>query len=378
LEARNRDLVAYAVYGICRISSGGTFLDPKSRTIADSRLHQLLQAETRQLCPGSGPVPGTSHAEVELDEAYCRFYPYLNLTAGHYAVISVADTGIGMEVQTRERIFEPFLTTKERGKGTGLGLATVYGIVKQHEGFIHVYCEPAHGSLFRAYLPVIEGTVAGAASKASTPSMAEMRGTETVLIAEDHESVREMARQTLVGLGYCVLSASDGEEALWLCEDEKPALAILDVIMPRLGGPGAAAKLSERFVDLRVLFTSGYSAESEGFPTGRNGDTCKNRTARRRWRDWYGRSGRARSRVGIHARFGIVRTAGNTPLQSPRTLDLYHQAGWSQARSSRDKLRADRGGPTLVQAQRGGPEVPVFRAKRRQDTGQQDGGAERD
>jgi two-component system cell cycle sensor histidine kinase/response regulator CckA len=203
---------------------------------------------------------------VELDEAYCRFYPYL--TAGRYAVISVADTGIGMDVQTRERIFEPFFTTKERGKGTGMGLATVYGIVKQHEGFIHVYSEPAHGSLFRVYLPVMEGTVAGTASKAPAPSMAEMRGSETVLIAEDHESVREMARQTLVGLGYRVLSASDGEEALRLCEDENPALAILDVIMPKLGGPGAAAKLSKRFADLRVLLTSGYSAESEVIPGG--------------------------------------------------------------------------------------------------------------
>jgi CheY-like chemotaxis protein len=95
-----------------------------------------------------------------------------------------------------------------------------------------------------------------------------MRGSETVLLAEDHESVREMARQTLVGLGYRVLSAGDGEEALQLCENEKPALAILDVIMPKLGGLGAATKLSARFADIRVLFTSGYSAESEVIPKG--------------------------------------------------------------------------------------------------------------
>jgi two-component system cell cycle sensor histidine kinase/response regulator CckA len=98
--------------------------------------------------------------------------------------------------------------------------------------------------------------------------MAEMHGTETVLLAEDHESVREMARQTLVGLGYRVLSASDGEEALRLCEHEQPALAILDVIMPKLGGPGAANKLAARFPEMRVLFTSGYSTESEVIPQG--------------------------------------------------------------------------------------------------------------
>ena len=207
---------------------------------------------------------------VELDEPYCRFYPYV--TPGRYAVMSVSDTGVGMDAETRERIFEPFFTTKERGKGTGMGLATVYGIVKQHGGFVHVYSEPTQGSLFRVYLPVMEGGGAvGAVVKAPTPSRAEMRGTETILLAEDHESVREMARQTLVSLGYRVFSAGDGEAALRLCEHEKPALAILDLIMPKLGGPGAAAKLVARFEQIRVLFTSGYSTECEVVPEGTKG-----------------------------------------------------------------------------------------------------------
>ncbi|HXN51460.1 MAG TPA: ATP-binding protein [Candidatus Acidoferrum sp.] len=197
---------------------------------------------------------------VELDDSYCRFYP--NVLAGRYAVISVSDTGTGMDAETRERIFEPFFTTKARGKGTGMGLATAYGIVKQHGGFIHVYSEPGHGSLFRMYLPVLEGALAENGKKAPAPSLAEIRGTETILLAEDHESVREMSRQALLSLGYRVLSACDGQEALKLCSHETPALAILDVIMPKLGGPATAASLLEKLPDLPLVFTSGYSADA--------------------------------------------------------------------------------------------------------------------
>ena len=197
---------------------------------------------------------------VDLDDSYCRFYPYV--VAGRYAVVSVSDTGIGMDGETRERIFEPFFTTKERGKGTGMGLATAYGIVQQHKGFIHVYSEPGHGSLFRVYLPVLEGKpAADGAEKTPAPSVADLRGTETILIAEDHESIREMARQVLMGMGYRVLSACDGQEALRLCAQEVPALAILDVIMPNLGGPATAASLLQMFPDLPVVFTSGYTAD---------------------------------------------------------------------------------------------------------------------
>jgi len=225
---------------------------------------------------------------VELDDSYCRFYPYV--TPGRYAVLSVSDTGTGMDSETRERIFEPFFTTKERGKGTGMGLATAYGIVKQHGGFIHVYSEPGQGTLFRVYLPAQEGAATeGAAPRALVPAHVEMRGSETILIAEDHESIREMARQILLSLGYRVLSACDGEEALKLCEKESPALAILDVVMPKLGGAAAASQLTAWFAGLPILFTSGYSQHAGNKAPQLTGVTCKNLTAPPHSAAWCGK-----------------------------------------------------------------------------------------
>lgn len=200
---------------------------------------------------------------VDLDEAYCRFYP--NVTPGRYTVLSVSDTGIGMDSETRERIFEPFFTTKDRSQSSGMGLATAYGVIKQHGGFIHVYSEPGHGSLFRVHLPVV-GISAHARARLQEGKKAviELRGNETILIAEDHDSIREMARQALLNLGYRVLSAVDGEEAMHLCESETPALVILDLVMPKMGGLQTAAQLASRFGGIPTIFTSGYSHESRG------------------------------------------------------------------------------------------------------------------
>jgi two-component system, cell cycle sensor histidine kinase and response regulator CckA len=206
---------------------------------------------------------------VDIDESYCRFYPYVS--AGRYAVLCVSDTGVGMDAEMREHVFEPFFSGKEPGKNSGMGLATAYGIVKQHGGFIHVYSEVGQGTLFRAYLPVAPAPLSeGSPVRTPSASVIETRGTETLLLAEDHDAIREMARQTLVNLGYRVLSAVDGEEALRLCESEVPALAILDLVMPKLGGQETAARLVARLEKLPILFTSGYSQESRGLEvTGR-------------------------------------------------------------------------------------------------------------
>jgi nitrogen-specific signal transduction histidine kinase/ActR/RegA family two-component response regulator len=208
---------------------------------------------------------------VQLDESYCRFYPYV--LPDCYVVLSLSDTGVGMDEETRERIFEPFFTTKEHGKGTGMGLATVYGIIKQHGGFIHVYSEVEHGSLFRVYLPAMENAVSeGTSGGNRIASAVILRGAETILLAEDHDSIREMARQSLVNFGYRVLAASDGEQAVRLCAEEKPSLAILDVVMPHLNGPATAAQLLARFPGLPILYTSGYS-ESSRLGVSINGDS---------------------------------------------------------------------------------------------------------
>jgi two-component system, cell cycle sensor histidine kinase and response regulator CckA len=209
----------------------------------------------------SGGVLRIETESAELDDSFCRFYPYVS--PGTYAVLSVADTGIGMDSEAREHIFEPFFAEGNQGSPRGMALATVYGIVKQHGGFIHVYSEPGQGSLFRAYFPIAEDAqTERPAVKIWMPSGNANRGSETILLAEDHESIREMARHALSGLGYRVLAACEGEEALRLCENEAPDLAILDVVMPKMGGPATAAALVKRFPHLPVVFTSGYTQEN--------------------------------------------------------------------------------------------------------------------
>jgi len=184
-----------------------------------------------------------------------------DLKPGHYALLSVSDTGSGMDEATRKRIFEPFFTTKEIGKGTGLGLAMVYGIVKQHEGHITVYSSKIQGTSFHIYLPLVSSR--GIASLIEQRSDPVVGGTETVLLGEDDDTVRTMTASMLREFGYTVISAKDGEEALRKFEEHGDAidLLILDVIMPRMNGKEVYDRVTKIDPGARILFTSGYTAE---------------------------------------------------------------------------------------------------------------------
>jgi CheY-like chemotaxis protein len=196
---------------------------------------------------------------VDLGEEYGRLHPYVQ--PGNYVVLAVSDTGIGMDSATIEHVFEPFFTTKEIGKGTGLGLATVFGIVKQHGGFINVYSEPGKGTTFRVYLPGDSGTPEPAKAESNERPR---KGTETILLAEDHEGLRELGMETLEALGYRVLLATNGVEAVEVfnCNPDRIDVVVLDVVMPELGGPDAYMKMSAIRPNLGVVFATGYTAEA--------------------------------------------------------------------------------------------------------------------
>jgi PAS domain S-box-containing protein len=198
-------------------------------------------------------------ANVTLDEGFCALQPLAH--PGDYVMLSVTDTGTGMDASTLDRIFEPFFTTKEPGKGTGLGLATVYGIVRQHGGFVHVHSEPGMGSTFHAYFPV--STEVPAAPARVENSLPVHGGTETLLVAEDHDGLRQLALETLTNLGYSVVLAADGEQALqkFQVHRDRIDLAVLDVVLPKLSGPEIYARIREVRPDLPAIFATGYSSD---------------------------------------------------------------------------------------------------------------------
>jgi FixJ family two-component response regulator len=196
---------------------------------------------------------------VELDEAYAR--SHATVKPGPHVMLEVTDTGMGMTPETKARIFEPFFTTKEQGGGTGLGLATAYGIVKQSGGSIWMDSEPGQGSVFKIYLPAVsEGTAAEGHSKTEMPAS----GSETVLLVEDEEGVRSLVRHTLESAGYKVLEMEDAERALATCATYDGPIHVLltDVVMPQMSGPLVAEKVASLRPGIKVIYMSGYTDDA--------------------------------------------------------------------------------------------------------------------
>jgi len=218
-----------------------------------------LVVNAKDAMPNGGKII-IQTANVHLDDSYRREHTYIN--PGPYVMLSVSDTGCGMDKETLSRIFEPFFTTKEKGKGTGLGLSTVYGIVKQSGGYVFAQSELGQGTTFRIYLPRVEE--AAQPTDTVKPCSSVMHGTETVLLVEDEESVRQLVKETLESRGYKVIEAENGEEALKISTTytEPIHLLITDVVMPGISGRELAKQLSETHPQTRVLFLSGYTEDA--------------------------------------------------------------------------------------------------------------------
>ncbi|HYA88957.1 MAG TPA: ATP-binding protein, partial [Nitrospirota bacterium] len=226
--------------------------------LADSgQIEQVLMnlsVNARDAMPSGGSL-SISTKMVNLDQDFCMVHGYG--MKGTYALISVTDTGVGIDARSLKKIFEPFYTTKEVGKGTGLGLAIVYGIIKQHSGYINVYSELSNGTTFKIYLPLI---TAGADRMTSTQQESVKGGSETILLAEDDILLRDMITIILKDFGYHVLEAKDGLEAVRKFQDHQEVidLVMLDFIMPKMGGKEAADAIRKIHPHVKILFQSGY------------------------------------------------------------------------------------------------------------------------
>ena len=225
-----------------------------------SQLEQVivnLAVNARDAMPGGGHLVFEA-ANVTLDEPFLQ--ERYEMRPGDYVLLAVSDTGCGMPREVLDKIFEPFFTTKGVHKGTGLGLAMVYGIVKQHEGYITVYSEENQGTTFRLYFPRCSAQADPDASRAAGGPVLR-KGTETILLIEDEATVRELCHTILLQLGYNVLAAANGKEALRLANLHHGPLDLLltDVVMPEMNGPEIARQLRLRYPRLNVLFMSGYT-----------------------------------------------------------------------------------------------------------------------
>ena len=215
-----------------------------------------LAVNARDAMPHGGRLTITT-ANIDLDGDYARLHPPQPL--GRYVLLSVSDTGIGMDATTQAHIFEPFFTTKEQGKGTGLGLSTVYGVIRQSGGHIWVYSEPGLGTTFKIYLPRTDE--AFPMEKPAAGLAPSHRGTETILLVEDEEALRELTRSLLANSGYAVLSAEQPADAIEIAgqHDGPIHLLLTDVVMPGMSGLALAGKLAPARPDMRVVYMSGYT-----------------------------------------------------------------------------------------------------------------------
>jgi two-component system cell cycle sensor histidine kinase/response regulator CckA len=231
-----------------------------------SQIEQILMnlaVNAKDAMPAGGRLT-IATSNVHLDTATHPELPIVE--AGDYVLLSVTDTGHGISPETQARIYEPFYTTKKPGEGTGLGLFTVYGIVKQSKGYIYLESEPGKGATFRIYLPCVAGAPENTAPLAP---LDDNGGTETILFAEDEESIRKLTSSYLDGLGYRVLTATDGVEAWQIAKDHEGKIDLLltDAVMPRLGGPELAESLRAAFPELKVIIVSGYAGDYYGRDT---------------------------------------------------------------------------------------------------------------
>jgi two-component system, cell cycle sensor histidine kinase and response regulator CckA len=216
-----------------------------------------LAINARDAMPQGGKLT-IETANVYLGDDYIK--QHLDVEPGHYVLLAVSDTGCGMDEATLSHIFEPFFTTKSKGKGTGLGLAVVYGIVKQSGGHIWVYSELGHGATFKVYLPTAKQDT-GLFAMETRPNQLVIGGSETILLVEDDETVRNLAGVILRGYGYTVLEAHDGYQALEMCSRHEGRVHILvtDIVMPGMNGRELAQKMESMCAVIKVLYISGYT-----------------------------------------------------------------------------------------------------------------------